>query len=101
MQARHQISYPDVLLPVEAYHLQSFSATACHQIFYPDGPLSGEALALPVNEALSNFLTSCEWTPDRGPCRSFSADRPATDATDASLGGSAGPMTSTAVPHVP
>ena len=87
VEFRHQMYSPDGLLPGEAlellrpairclilmvpfpgrpYHRQSFSTTARHQMFYPDGLLCmpGEALAAPVNDALSDFPTSCEWTPD-------------------------------------
>ena len=80
------------------YHHQSFSATARHQMFYPDGLLPGEALAPPVNEALLDFPTSCEWTPDRGPRKSFSAAKPATDATHAPLGGLTSPAMSILAP---
>ena len=120
-EVRHQMYSPDGLLPREAlesrrptircltmmvpcmrrpYHCQSFSATACHQMSYPDGLLPGEALAPPVNKPLSNFLTSCEWTPDQGPCNSFSAAEPATDATHAPLGGLTGLATSISAPLI-
>ena len=108
MEVRHQMYSPDGLLPggalepcrpaircftlmvlcmVRPYHRQFFSATASHQMLYPDGLRPGEALALPVSEALLDFPTCCEWTPDRRPRRSFSAAKPATDATHAPLGG--------------
>ena len=98
MQARHQMFTLMVPCMVRPYHRQFFSATASHQMFYPDGLRPGEALALPVNEALLDFPTSCEWTPDRGPRRSFSAARPATDATHAPLGGLTSPATSILTP---
>ena len=86
---------PCLMIP---YHRQSFSTTACHQMSYPDGLLPGEALAPLVNETLSDFPTSCEWTPDRGPRKSFSAAEPTTDTAHAPLGGSISPATSISTP---
>ena len=76
-------------------------AKARHQKYSPDVLLPGEALAPPVNEALSDFPTSCEWTPDRGPRKSFSAAEPATDAAHAPVGGSISPATSISAPPTP